>query len=125
MAIEGAGIYAAPDIFTNGQVQGLPYHSLHIHGLTFILDLKCFRSTTLAHPHTYSDINMKVVDRAINDVRTDYTWNRVARLTKRGLHATPTTAAHYVVDKAPIVGWLPRYNPRWIINDVIAGLTIG
>lgn len=68
---------------------------------------------------------MKVVDHAINDVRTDYTWNRAGRLAKRGLRATPTTAAHYIIDKAPIVGWLPRYNPRWIINDVIAGLTIG
>jgi sodium-independent sulfate anion transporter 11 len=68
---------------------------------------------------------MKVVDTAINDVRTDYTWNRVGLLAKQGLKATPTTAAYYFVDKAPIFGWLPRYNPRWIINDVIAGLTIG
>jgi sodium-independent sulfate anion transporter 11 len=68
---------------------------------------------------------MKVVDAAVNDVRTDYTWNRVGRLTKQGLKATPTTAAYYLIDKAPIFGWLPRYNPRWIINDVIAGLTIG
>jgi sodium-independent sulfate anion transporter 11 len=68
---------------------------------------------------------MKVVDEAIKDVREDYTWNRVGGLTKRGLKAAPTTAAHYIIDKAPIIGWLPRYNPRWIINDVIAGLTIG
>jgi len=25
----------------------------------------------------------------------------------------------------PIVGWLPKYNLRWIVNDVIAGLTLG
>ena len=31
----------------------------------------------------------------------------------------------YTLDKFPIIGWLPRYNPRWIVNDVIAGLTIG
>ncbi|KAM0719280.1 hypothetical protein Q7P37_005185 [Cladosporium fusiforme] len=68
---------------------------------------------------------MKVVDNAINDVRTDYTWNRVGRLTKRGLKATPTVAAHYAIDKAPIAGWLPRYNWKWLINDSIAGLTIG
>jgi sodium-independent sulfate anion transporter 11 len=68
---------------------------------------------------------MKVVDTAINDVRTDYTWNRVGRFAKQGLKATPTTAAYYLIDKAPIFGWLPRYNPRWIVNDVIAGLTIG
>ncbi|SMR63801.1 unnamed protein product [Zymoseptoria tritici ST99CH_3D1] len=67
----------------------------------------------------------KVLNRMVNDVRTDYTWNRVGRLAKQGIKATPTTAAHYALDKVPIIGWLPRYDYRWIINDVIAGLTIG
>lgn len=67
----------------------------------------------------------KIVNRMVDDVRTDYTWNRIGRLAKQGLKATPSTAEHYAVDKFPIIGWLPRYNPRWIINDVIAGLTIG
>ncbi|RMY79277.1 hypothetical protein D0862_13201 [Hortaea werneckii] len=67
----------------------------------------------------------KVVDRMVEDVRTDYTWNRVGRLAKKGAAKTPTAAAHYTLDKFPIIGWLPRYNPRWIVNDVIAGLTIG
>ena len=68
---------------------------------------------------------VKVVDRMVEDVRTDYTWNRVGRLTKKGAAKAPTAAAHYALDKFPIIGWLPRYNPRWIVNDVIAGLTIG
>ncbi|KAL2159076.1 hypothetical protein VTH06DRAFT_2835 [Thermothelomyces fergusii] len=42
-----------------------------------------------------------------------------------GAHALPGAAAEYVTDKFPIIGWLPRYRPRWLINDVIAGLTIG
>lgn len=67
----------------------------------------------------------KLLERAVNDVRTDYTWNRVGSLAKRGLKAAPTAAGHYAIDKFPIIGWLPRYNPRWIINDVIAGLTLG
>jgi len=67
----------------------------------------------------------KTVERMVNDVKTDYTWNRVGRLAKEGLRATPSTAAYYTIDKFPIIGWLPRYDPRWIINDVIAGLTIG
>jgi sodium-independent sulfate anion transporter 11 len=67
----------------------------------------------------------KIFNRMMNDVRTDYTWNRVGRLAKQGIKATPTTAAHYALDKIPIIGWLPRYNYRWIVNDVIAGLTIG
>lgn len=68
---------------------------------------------------------VKVVDRMVEDVRTDYTWNRAGRLAKKGAAKTPTAAAHNALDKFPIIGWLPRYNPRWIVNDVIAGLTIG
>lgn len=30
-----------------------------------------------------------------------------------------------MLDRFPIIGWLPKYNPRWLINDFIAGLTIG
>jgi sodium-independent sulfate anion transporter 11 len=29
------------------------------------------------------------------------------------------------VDKVPIVRWLPKYSPKWLLNDVIAGITIG
>lgn len=68
---------------------------------------------------------MKVVEAVKNDLRTDVTWNRVGRLAVQGTRAFPSAAKQYVLDKAPIVGWLPRYNPRWVINDVIAGLTLG
>jgi sodium-independent sulfate anion transporter 11 len=62
---------------------------------------------------------------AANDVRTDPTWNHLGGLAKQYGRAAPTTAAYYAIDKFPIIGWLPRYNPRWLINDAIAGLTIG
>ena len=68
---------------------------------------------------------MKVVDAVKNDLRTDVTWNRVGRLTVRWAKALPSGSVRYVTDKVPIVGWLPRYNPRWIFSDVIAGLTLG
>lgn len=67
----------------------------------------------------------KLIDLVVDEVRSDYTWNRLGHLAKRGWRATPVTAAHYSLDKFPILGWLPRYNLRWIINDLIAGLTIG
>ncbi len=68
---------------------------------------------------------MKFVENAKNDVRNDVTWNRVGRLTTRGARALPSASVEYVLDKFPIIGWLPRYNYRWLVNDVIAGLTIG
>lgn len=68
---------------------------------------------------------MKVVERIKSDLRNDVTWNRAARLSVKGARALPSGAAQYAIDKVPIVGWLPRYNPRWLVNDLIAGLTIG
>ncbi|KAK0270716.1 hypothetical protein LTR35_013998 [Friedmanniomyces endolithicus] len=68
---------------------------------------------------------MKVVDHVTDDLRTDVTWNRVGTITARGARALPLGTKHYLLDKVPIVGWLPKYNFRWIVNDVIAGLTLG
>ncbi|TKX27341.1 sulfate permease-like protein 1 [Elsinoe australis] len=64
-------------------------------------------------------------DSAKHSLETDVTWERVGIYSKRGIRATPRRALEYFVDKVPIVGWLPRYNPRWLISDVIAGLTLG
>ncbi|KAK0307928.1 hypothetical protein LTR29_016980 [Friedmanniomyces endolithicus] len=68
---------------------------------------------------------MKVVDQITDDLRTDVTWNRVGTVTAKGARALPLGTKHYLLDKVPIVGWLPKYNLRWIVNDVIAGLTLG
>lgn len=68
---------------------------------------------------------MYYIEKAKHDVVTDVTWNRVARLTNKGVRALPQATAEYVADKFPIIGWLPRYNYRWLLNDLIAGLTVG
>ncbi|KAF5683597.1 putative sulfate permease [Fusarium denticulatum] len=68
---------------------------------------------------------MKLLDKAKSDVRNDVTWNRAARLGVKGAKALPSGTVQYLSDKVPIVGWLSKYNPRWIVNDLIAGLTLG
>lgn len=68
---------------------------------------------------------MNFFSKAVTDVKTDHTWNTAIRLTKKGAKALPSASLHYAEDKLPIIGWLPRYNWRWLINDCIAGLTIG
>ena len=55
----------------------------------------------------------------------DHTVQRVRRDGARIFRALPTASVHYVVDKVPVVGWLPKYNPRWLLNDALAGITIG
>ena len=68
---------------------------------------------------------MKYVEKAKQDVVNDVTWNRIARLTARGTRALPRASVDYAVEKFPIIGWLPRYNYRWLLNDFTAGLTVG
>lgn len=68
---------------------------------------------------------MKVIDAVKDDLRTDVTWNKAIQLTIQGAKALPSASARYMIEKVPIVGWLPRYNHRWLLNDVIAGLTLG
>lgn len=67
---------------------------------------------------------MKILARATDSVRNDVTWNRVGSLAVRGLHAAPAATLLYLTEKVPIIGWLPRYDYRWIVNDVVAGLTL-
>lgn len=68
---------------------------------------------------------MKFIDRAKRSLQTDQNWKQANYLLRTGTKAAPSASAKYLLDKVPIVGWLPRYNPRWILNDLIAGLTLG
>ncbi|KAH6720168.1 sulfate permease [Leptodontidium sp. MPI-SDFR-AT-0119] len=58
-------------------------------------------------------------------VKTDTTTNRVKDFVVKGAPQLPSATAHYLLDKVPIVSWLPRYHPSWLLTDAIAGLTIG
>lgn len=68
---------------------------------------------------------MKFFDRVKHSFKTDVNWHRGFSLAGRGGRALPRATLEYLDDKVPIVGWLPHYDYRWILNDVIAGLTLG
>lgn len=59
------------------------------------------------------------------ELRTDTTINRVVYYTKAAPKKFVPVASQYLIDKVPIVQWLPRYSPKWLLPDAIAGLTIG
>jgi solute carrier family 26 (sodium-independent sulfate anion transporter), member 11 len=67
----------------------------------------------------------KYVQRIKHSFETDVTWHKAFDLVKRGGRALPSATAEYVLEKFPIIGWLPRYDYRWIPNDIIAGITLG
>ncbi|KAH8647959.1 sulfate transporter 4.1 [Xylariales sp. PMI_506] len=37
----------------------------------------------------------------------------------------PMRTAQYLRSKVPIVEWIPSYSPSWLVNDILAGITIG
>lgn len=59
------------------------------------------------------------------EFRTDVTLNRVAKFARTAPRHFPSAAKQYLADKLPIVQWLPRYSPPWLLQDFMAGLTIG
>ncbi|GJJ70696.1 solute carrier family 26 (sodium-independent sulfate anion transporter), member 11 [Entomortierella parvispora] len=39
--------------------------------------------------------------------------------------AFPSNTPRYVVERLPIIKWLPKYNRGWALRDIIAGITVG
>jgi sodium-independent sulfate anion transporter 11 len=58
-------------------------------------------------------------------VRTDESLRKVGLYGKYIATVLPRAIAEYVIEKVPIVQWAPRYAPKWILNDLMAGLTVG
>ena len=58
-------------------------------------------------------------------VKTDASLQRARRDGARAVRALPRGSANYLLDKVPVVQWLPKYNPRWLMYDTLAGITVG
>ncbi|KAF8985436.1 hypothetical protein BGZ46_004294 [Entomortierella lignicola] len=41
------------------------------------------------------------------------------------LKAFPSNIPHYTQERLPIIKWLPKYNKKWVMKDIIAGATVG
>ncbi|KAF2110379.1 sulfate permease [Lophiotrema nucula] len=68
---------------------------------------------------------MNYARRFKSGLAADYTLQRTKRYASQGARALPQGTVNYLLEKVPIVHWLPRYNPRWVLNDVLAGVTVG
>jgi sodium-independent sulfate anion transporter 11 len=67
----------------------------------------------------------KKVQRSREAIATDTTLQRTVLYGAKAARAAPSVAGQYLLQKAPIVQWLPKYNPRWLLNDTLAGITVG
>ena len=63
-------------------------------------------------------------DKLKEQYRTDANVAKVRNGLSSASKTLPSASMQYLVEKAPIVQWLPRYMPKWIISDFVAGLTI-
>ncbi|KAJ4379591.1 hypothetical protein N0V86_004772 [Didymella sp. IMI 355093] len=71
------------------------------------------------------DYFKRMPGRISHALSTDITINRTIRYGGKAIRAAPSVAAQYLVERVPVVHWLPRYNPRWLLNDTLAGITVG
>jgi sodium-independent sulfate anion transporter 11 len=68
---------------------------------------------------------MKYLERLRDGLANDHTLQRAKRDGARAARALPSATADYFIEKVPVVQWLPKYHPRWLLNDVLAGVTVG
>lgn len=68
---------------------------------------------------------MKIVNKAIDLFQTDPNINRVRSWVDPVSRRLPSATVEYLGEKLPILHWLPHYNYRWLLQDIIAGITIG
>ncbi|KUJ19659.1 SulP family sulfate permease [Mollisia scopiformis] len=64
-------------------------------------------------------------ENVLSELGKDENLRRVKQSVFHGASELPPAAGRYLLQKVPVVQWLPKYSPRWLINDLIAGLTVG
>ncbi|KAI3332365.1 sulfate permease [Xylariaceae sp. AK1471] len=67
----------------------------------------------------------KKIDAFKEELQTDPNLSRLKHYARVVPKKLPSAAKQYFLDKLPIVQWLPRYSPSWLVSDFMAGLTIG
>lgn len=60
-----------------------------------------------------------------NDIRTDHNLTTFRHSIVLAAKALPSASVRYGIQKVPVVQWLPSYAPKWLINDIISGITVG
>lgn len=68
---------------------------------------------------------MKFIEKAKSDFETDSAINTIRRKADAALPRIPSATGQYLIEKVPIVQWVTQYDPKWILSDFIAGMTIG
>ncbi|KAE9378242.1 sulfate permease [Stipitochalara longipes BDJ] len=68
---------------------------------------------------------MKLITKLRGEIETDENLHRARSQTLKGARACPSASTEYLLDKLPVIRWLPNYCYKWILRDVVAGITVG
>ncbi|KAG4439000.1 hypothetical protein IFR05_005516 [Cadophora sp. M221] len=60
-----------------------------------------------------------------NKIRNDSNLPRLGRGVVLGARGLRAGTGKYFSNKLPIIQWISVYNPRWIMDDALAGLSVG
>lgn len=61
----------------------------------------------------------------LSKLRSDANFARAGTEIVRATRAVRGRAGSYFARKLPILQWLPSYSPSWILEDLIAGASVG
>ena len=74
--------------------------------------------------HFWSSPPSAIMKLAFN-LSQDENYRRIKGYLLDGTRALPGSTGRYLIQKVPVIQWIGNYSPNWIINDLIAGLTVG
>jgi sodium-independent sulfate anion transporter 11 len=66
-----------------------------------------------------------MMDTARTEIESDANIHHFLSYSRQGAKALPEASLQYAVDKVPFAQWLPKYIWKWLLNDMVAGLTVG
>jgi hypothetical protein len=69
--------------------------------------------------------SLSVIMKLAFNLSQDENYRRIKGYLLDGTRALPGATGRYIIQKVPVAQWIGNYSPSWLINDLIAGLTVG
>lgn len=73
----------------------------------------------------FKDWYSKTKQKTAAEYQTDPNINRVKSWVDPVYKSVPSATLDYLIEKLPFIQWLPHYHHKWLLQDIIGGITIG
>lgn len=68
---------------------------------------------------------MNIITKIREEIETDENLRRTRSQIFKGARACPSASTEYFLDKLPVLRWLSNYHYKWLLRDVVVGVTVG